>query len=207
LNQGVLERSAGGPGPVARVTSCLEQWISSVPVCVSVYTRMYRGVVDKEIALAGITRRDRVLNVGCGAAPFTGLLVARKTGARVLCVERDDEVAAHAERSVAGQSLGGAVEVLVGDAMAGVPEFDVAVVALQATPKLEVLRTLAKCSGPEARLVVRDSAKWCQDMYDRLPPGLTPRASVYHHMGALHSSVLYYSSDIRRFCEEGVGLG
>jgi len=207
VKQGVLGRHMRGPGPVARATFFLEQRMARVPVCVSAYTRLYRGVVDKEIELGRITEHDRVLNVGCGAAPFTGLLVARRSGARVVCVERDGEAAARAEQAVAAQRLEGAVEVLVGDAVAGVPEFDVAIVALQASPKLDVLRTLAECSAPEARLVVRDSAGWCQHMYDRLPAGLTPRATVYHNMGALRSSALFTSNDIRRYCEEGPDNG
>ncbi len=189
-------------GAIGRFTSRLEHWMSGLPLLVALYGRAYRHVIEREIALAEIESRDRVLNIGCGAAPFTALLLARHTGARITCLDRDPQAVAQAGRLVRRLGLQGSVDIQLGDAAHSAPPFDVAVVALQTIPKLGVLHRLAAGKPPGARLVVRESAEWCRDMYDRLPCSLTPRAQVWHHMGALERSALYLAGDLCRFVQE-----
>ncbi len=188
--------------PIARATAQLERWISGLPFLVNLYARFYRDVIESEISLAQIKPGDSVLNVGCGPAPFTALLLARRTEAAVTCMDRDRDAADRAQRLAMREGLQGRVHVLVGDATRDVPPFDVAVVALQVAPKLDVLKSLAAHSSPTARLVVREPATWCEDMYDRLPASYIPRAEVRHHMGALNRSALYWTMDIQEGSRE-----
>jgi len=193
-----LSRGGSGKlGPVPRLTSRLEQKLCTFSSLASLYERIYRDVIAREVGLAEITERDRVVNVGCGAAPFTGVLIARAAGAEVTCVERDAAAAARAQRRVSRLGMDQQVAILNGDAVDGVPEFDVAVVALQVSPKREVLRVLADCGAPGARVVVREPALWCRDMYDPAPDCLRPGAEVRHRMGALDRSVLHGVDGLR----------
>jgi hypothetical protein len=58
----------------------LEKKVAGCRTLVSLYANYYHQVIDNEIKLASVTANDRVLNIGCGAIPFTAILTAKKRG-------------------------------------------------------------------------------------------------------------------------------
>ncbi len=184
-------------GVIPRTTARLEQWMAALPRVATLYVGAYRDVIRREAALAGIEADDRVLNIGCGAAPFTALLLARETGALITALDHDHRAVKSARRMVRRCGLGRQVKVRLGEASDGVPPFDVAVLALQVTPKRPVLAALASRAAPHARLIVRHPADWCEGMYDALGAEVAPLAEVRHHKGAFDRSALYRAGDVR----------
>lgn len=184
-------------GVIPRTTARLEHWMAAVPWVAALYASVYEDVIRDEVALAEIDAEDRVLNVGCGPTPFTALLLARATGAQVTGIDRDPRAVSRAHRLVARCGLERRVRILLGDASAQLPPFDVAVLALQVTPKQPVLAALADRAAPEARLIVRLPAAWCAHMYDALPALLTPVAEARHNKGAFDRSALFRADDVR----------
>ena len=58
---------------IAPVVSKFESICSSMPWIVKRYMSFYDKVLDREIALAGISETDTVLNIGCGSIPFSAI--------------------------------------------------------------------------------------------------------------------------------------
>lgn len=178
-------------GIIQRSVSTLEKYMGGIPLAASLYSRPYKKVVEKEVHLAGIKATDRVLNIGCGAVPFTAVYLARLTGAMVLAQDRDPGAVAKALICLRNFRMQDRVEVLEGDSACFVPGgFDVAIVALQAAPKAAILNNLLAAMNPGARMVFRLPAPQFVKYYDILPQGVATLAEVRHNMQTLDASVL-----------------
>lgn len=172
--------------------ACLEKKISRIPFLVSLYSRPYRQVIKNEIELARITATDTVLNIGCGAVPFTAIQVASLTGAKVLAMDKDKSAVERARSCLKQVGLEDRVEVIEGNGAVELPGgFDVAIVALQAEPKELILEILMSTVTAGGRLVFRRPSNVFRHSYDHLPLKLEPVAEVEQRMQTFDGSVLY----------------
>jgi len=177
---------------VAPVVAMMEKVIASNRALVSLYSGIYHEVVRNEIKLAGITSTDRVLNIGCGGIPFTALLIAKFTGARVWAIDSDRNAVNVARKCIAAQNMDGLISVLTLDGRDLFPyEFDVALVALQAEPKKEILDNLIAQGGSNARLIFRCPRCGVAHQYDSLPSQPLFSARIEQKQATFDYSVLY----------------
>lgn len=176
------------PPAVAR----LEKWCSRFPWAVRLYSLPYASVLEREIDLAEITEDDLVLNIGCGAVPFTALYIAERTGAHVHAVDIDPEAVACARRCAESFGLGHKItfEHAPGE-QTECRNFTSAVTALQARPKKAVLAHLLAHGTEDVRIIVRRPQAHLHSQYDMLPDGYPITAEVMQHMKTFMSSVLY----------------
>ena len=173
------------------IVSQWEKFMSQSSLLTQFYAQRYREVVEKEVALANITPEDLVLNIGCGALPFTAIHAARLTGARVIALDRDETAVLKAQSCLAGMGLGEKVQVVLSDAAAEIPkDFTVAIVALQAEPKLAIAERLLQAARPGARLVFRRPHKSYARHYDCLPEALVATNSVKQDKRTFDASIL-----------------
>lgn len=180
------------------LTASLEKSCTSTRPAFDLSIRLYRSVVGREIGLAGIGAGDRVLNVGCGAMPYTAAILARDSGAYVYALDRDEGVPPRARQNLARANADGRVDVVLGDGATvdedtAIPlsELDVALVAAQAEPKSAILSHLRSLvEGPD-RIVVRQPRLGAVTNYDGLPDEFVPAAAVEHSMPTLERSLLF----------------
>jgi len=71
----------------------------------SSYIEWYNDIVDYEIKLAKISKKDHVLIIGCGSIPATSILVAMKTNSNIISVDIDKLAVDKAERYVKEKGL------------------------------------------------------------------------------------------------------
>lgn len=172
--------------------ACLEKKICRIPLLVSLYSRPYREVIKNEIGLAQICAKDTVLNIGCGAVPFTAIQIAALTGATVWAMDKDTEAVNRARFCIEHAGLDERVRVIEGNGADAVPSgFTVAIVALQAEPKENILDNLLDASVSGGRLVFRRATKRFKQCYDLLPLKIKPVAEVKQQMQTFDGSVLY----------------
>ena len=53
------------------------------------YIKLYDDIVEKEICMAKISSKDRILIIGCGSLPATTALIAMKTKAEITTIDTD----------------------------------------------------------------------------------------------------------------------
>ncbi len=177
---------------VAPVVAMMEKKIASSRMLVSLYSGIYNEVVRNEIKLAGITAGDQVLNIGCGGIPFTALLIAKFTGARVWAIDNDQGAVDVARKCIAAQNMDHLISVLMLDGRDPFPhDFDVALVALQAEPKQEILDSLVAKGGSKARLVFRSPRSEVAHQYDSLPVRPLFNRRIDQKQATFDCSVLY----------------
>ncbi len=130
---------------IKRHVAALERRWSHRPWFFHLYAAPYRSLVRRELRLAAVGPEDVVLSVGCGALPFTAVLCATFSGARVIAVDIDAEAVEKARVLVHRLGLSPQIEVLVADAAEdSLPAATVALVALQAAPKDLISRNLMR---------------------------------------------------------------
>ncbi len=158
------------------------------------YHRLYRDVVAREIGMAGISRESIVLNIGCGAIPFTAVHLIEMTGARVIAMDKDEDAIIKARNCLNKYTLdpGGKIELQVGDGTETIPaKFTAAIVALQVYNKGLVLERLMKTGTAGASLVFRRPVPAYTEEYGDLPAGRKPDCQVFHSMKTFHQSCLF----------------
>ncbi len=177
---------------IASITAKWEKIASSNSLLSSIYAYPYREVVAREVSLASVKDTDYVVNIGCGAVPFTAIHVARISGAQVWAMEREPDTAQAARQCIQRLGLEQSITIIEGDAAEGVPEgFTAAFVALQAEPKNEILNRLVQTGKADARLVFRAASSLFEGQYDDLDHQLHSSGCVHHNMATFDRSLLY----------------
>jgi hypothetical protein len=171
----------------------LEKVLARLSPLASLYSRPYLRVVEQEIRLASIGRADIVVNIGCGAVPFTAIHLARLTGARVIAMDRDNEAVECARRYLKASGLQETIEVVCGDGeqAAECEGARVWVVALQAAPKEGILKHFLNNAPRGTRAVFREPRTEFSNQYDQLPCSARPQSVINYNMITFNRSVLF----------------
>lgn len=172
-----------------------EKISSSSKVLTRLYARPYRRVIENEIRLGRLGQDDIILNIGCGAVPFTALYLASITGAGIYAMDMDPRAVDLAEKCVAKAGLSNKITVLQGDGaeMFGRP-FTASIVALQAAPKNAILNVLQKATAPGARFIFRLPSMPYKHQYDALSTNRPAAASTMQPMRTFDRSVMYLNA-------------
>ncbi len=182
---------------IKRIVSQLEKYCCGLHPLAAAYKRYYREVVLNEIALGNISKNCRVINIGCGAIPFTAMLLSEITGARVTAMDRDFEASQLAQKSLSRFKLGDLVDILHGDASDypwGAGNYDIALIALQAEPKSEIINNLTNVVN---RIIVRVPSEPFRYQYDHLPPNFEILRSVPQNMKTFNQSILIPAKPVK----------
>lgn len=165
------------------------------------YTFPYRALLKRELRLAAVQSDDVVLNIGCGSAPFSAVLAAQFSGARVIAVDLDPRAVTGARSLVARLGFSSRIEVLLADASKDpLPPASVALVALQAAPKDDIWHNLQHSlsgSGERGRALFRIPRAGLESTYGHFAPGAAVRGEVYHRMPTFERTILCTPRSVR----------
>ncbi len=177
---------------IPSLVGSLEKKASKSKLFIHVYGHCYKEVVKKEAILAKITSEDRVLNIGCGGIPYTAFQIVKQTGAKVWAVDNDPKAAEAADFCVSNMNMQDQIIIDCLDGAGKIPyPFDVAIVALQAEPKKDILYSLMNQGKAKGRLVFRKPREKVLHLYDDLPEELSPEGYTIQDKTTFGSSVLY----------------
>ena len=166
----------------------LEKVASFFRLGIHLYARSYKEIVKNEIALARIDSRDTVLNIGCGAIPFTAIHLAKEAQCKVIAVDHDALAVKRAQRVIRKLRLSSQVSVHHKDGEAPLDlTYNKAILALQTHPLKTVIETVF---SPSRTIVVRQPFESHQSLYDKVPEGYSAERSVYQPMKAFGYSVV-----------------
>ena len=172
-----------------------EKISSSSKILTWLYAKPYRKVLENEIRLGKISHNDTVLNIGCGAVPFTALFLATLTGARVYAMDIDHNAVLLAQKCVKKAGLDHRITVLAGN---GADYFDkpftAAIVALQASPKNKIMSVMQESAQPGTKIIFRLPSHPFKDHYDMLTIDEPATAITIQPMRTFDRSALYYKA-------------
>lgn len=173
-----------------RWVAWMEKVCSAWPPLAELYSRPYLETLRRELDMAGVNGDDILLQVGCGAVPFSAIWAARHCGCRVWALDLDEKAVVKAQSLVRRLGLDDRIRVLHRDASREVPSgFTVALLSLQAAPKEDILRCLARAE-PRARLVARQPREGLENLYGAVPREWPVQDEVEQSMGTFRRSLL-----------------
>jgi len=136
------------------------KWLSKI------YFNAYYAYVKREIKLAKINEKTRVLHVG-GGFPYTAAVIVRLTGADVVIFERDPETKNMACEWIRENGLQEKIKVVLANgANTHVSGFDVIIVSLSVTPKKKVLANIYGSCDKGTKIIYRSARKSFEAVYE-----------------------------------------
>lgn len=165
---------------IAVCTKCIERNFCKSDFLVKLYGLYYKNIVKNEVELAGITDDDRVLCVGGGPIPSTAIEMATQTDARVHVIDIDSNAVESARETVSRLGLHHKISVDQGRGEeVDIAPFNVIHVALQVSPKEDVLEHIWSKSKAGDRIIVRMPKKKLRPFYSTLTDNFIKRYSDY----------------------------
>lgn len=131
-----------------------------------IYFKVYYAVIKKEIKLAKINDKTRVLHVG-GGFPYTAAIIVRLTGADVVVFEMDPEAKDMACEWIRENGLQEKIKVVLANgANTHVSGFDAIIVSLSVTPKKKVLANIYGSCDTGTKIIYRSARKSFEAVYE-----------------------------------------
>ncbi len=159
-----------------------------------IYLKSYRTIALKEIDMAEIGCKSKVLHIG-GGIPYTATMIASLTGAEVTVLEIDAKAMHTARKWLKKYDCKDKIEIILADgAKFSAAPFDVVIISLSVAPKADILSNVLNTSRPGTRVVYRGAKKVFSAIYGDIEPlgGCESyvKKKVQHHGSILEASYL-----------------
>lgn len=133
-----------------------EKIIIHFPKFLPFYINYYQDIIDQEIKLANITSKSLILHVGCGSIPASSMLLAQKTNASVVGIDRDAHAIKKAKMCIKTLHLSDKITVKKKDATKiNLSSFDVILISQGIMPKQLFLQQLSKKISNNQLVILR----------------------------------------------------
>ncbi len=133
-----------------------EKIAAPFPFLHNLYLGFYEDLVDKEVKMASITSRDKVLVIGGGPIPATSMLITLKTHAYTTTLDVDSNAIVRASKVIEMHGLKDKMSCVEADGVGyPVDEYDVIFILYGVKQQREILRYVATHMKNEARVVYR----------------------------------------------------
>lgn len=158
-------------GQTAGLLKGFEYLGSRWPALGRLYGRLFYGpMVRRELELAAVDGRHRILHLGCGPLPLTAMVLA-EAGLRVDAVDRDPEAASSAARVIAGSGLDQRINVICADGCeVDYAGYDAVWVSFHVHPRRECLERILLTLNGGGRIIYRNPRGWRKGLYSHVEP-------------------------------------
>jgi protein-L-isoaspartate O-methyltransferase len=122
------------------------------------YIRYHKNAVKKEINCLHLSRSDRVLHIGCGAIPYTSIIIAQEIKAYVVGIDNKSIIVNLAKEFIKKNHLLNIVSIELGDGQnVDVSNFDVIIISYGVVNQDLVLKHVYESLDKNARIILRKS--------------------------------------------------
>lgn len=133
------------------------------------YIRYHKPSVRKEIELAGINKSDKVIHVGCGAIPYTPIIIFQDIGCSITGIDYDNRSVNNAKSLLRKMGLGDNINISFGDGQSfDVNRYDVIFLSHGIKSTLSVLSNILNSMKDNVRIVFRKPADFKSDKLDEI---------------------------------------
>ncbi len=115
---------------------------------------------EKEIKKFELIKSKNILHIGCGAYPITALILAKKTSAKIVSIDKDPIAIKFANKVVIKKKLKNKIKIQRGTGQKyPVTNFDTIILSSCSSPKKEILENIFKNANINTKIIVRDILK------------------------------------------------
>lgn len=137
-------------------TRLLEEMATRNPIFYKMLSIYYKELIKNEAELAKITPDDKVLFIGGGVCPMSGILIHEYTGAKVTVIDNDSSCIGLAQNMIRELGYQDDIQIIHHDGKDILTEdYTVIHMAVQITPVEKVFKHIRKKSRMGTRILVR----------------------------------------------------
>jgi protein-L-isoaspartate O-methyltransferase len=122
----------------------------------SIYIDIYEEMVDNEINIAGISKKDNVLVIGCGSIPATSILLFKKTSANIVSIDRDTNAVKKAEDLLKKEKLENDIKIMNVDGIKyPIKNFSVIFLLFGVKKPEEIFKRIVENAATDTKIIFR----------------------------------------------------
>jgi len=131
---------------------------SHIPFLAKLYIIFHESSVKKEIEMAHISSSDKILHIGCGAIPYTSIVISKETNAKVTGIDHKSRVVKLSTYYIKQRKLLDLVVIKKEEGKTcDVSGFDVIIISYGIANQDVVLQHVLDSSRAESRILLRRS--------------------------------------------------
>ncbi len=168
----------------------------------------YRSLVETELEMAELSDDSKILVVGSGPFPMTGIYLA-ENGYDVLCIDKDEEAIRSGEKKVQKSNIDLKIRFKKIDGrFKNYSDFDAVWVPLHVTPRKDVVLKILKDLTDRSKVIFRNPRGLWEKVYPKIDPYVFDMALVVKKQPLGKESVLLIKDrggfdSMSRFIESG----
>ncbi len=129
-----------------------------IPLLAKLYIVFHESSVKKEIEMAHISSLDKILHIGCGAIPYTSIVISRETNAKVVGIDHKSRVVDSSTKFIRSHHLSDKITIQRGvGGSYNVSEFNVIIISYGITNQDVVLKCVLKSAKKDTKIILRRS--------------------------------------------------
>lgn len=130
-----------------------------VSIFSKIYVKFHEDSVKKEIQMAQITKSDKILHMGCGAIPYTAIIINKEIKANVVGIDNRKRIIDYANKFVERYfPSNNSIKFEFADGKKyNITDFDVILISYGITNQEQVLENVIKNIKKDARVIIRCS--------------------------------------------------
>ena len=131
---------------------------NQIPILAELYIRFHTPSVKKEIKLFHLKRSDNIMHIGCGAIPYTCIIIANEVQACVLGIDKKFKAVDKAAAFIKKYKVSDMIKIETGDGkIYDISGFDVVIISYGIDHQDLVLRHVFNSMRDGGRIILRSS--------------------------------------------------
>jgi len=135
-----------------------EIFSNHIPFFAKLYIKFHKSSVKKEIEMSSLSSSDKILHIGCGAIPYTSILLSREVNSKIVGIDCSPNVVDIANDYLKRYNHSNMVKIEMGDGKTyDVSSFDIIILSYGLEGKQLVLKHVIDSMKSGSRLILRRS--------------------------------------------------
>jgi len=135
-----------------------EKNLVKLPGILPLYFSFYEDMINREIDLAKITKKDKILHVGSGCIPATAILISRKTGAKVVSIDNNLKSIKNAQILISKLKMDELIKIKNGESTSyPLGDFNIIIISQGINPYKQTIKYLEKNMKKDSKIILRSS--------------------------------------------------
>jgi len=135
-----------------------EIFSNNIPFFAKLYIKFHKSSVKKEIEMLNLLSSDKILHIGCGAIPYTSIVLSREVNSKIVGIDYNPHVVGIANDYLKRYNLSNMIKIEIGDGkIYNVSGFDSIILSYGVDGQDLVLKHVIDSMKNGARLILRRS--------------------------------------------------
>lgn len=133
--------------------------------CGQLYEKIIGKEYEIEIDKFNLENSKNILHIGCGAYPITALVLAKKTSANIVSIDKDPIAIKFAKKIISKKKLNKKIKINIGNGEKfPVKNYDTIILSSCSSPKKKILKHIFNNADLNTKIIVREIKRNISDI-------------------------------------------